>query len=165
EFCAMAMLATSRGLFTMLDGQRRRHWERFAGSDLLGRTVVIFGHGSIGREVARLAAAFGMRTIGVKRAAAGEDARSLGVDELFASAALRDVLPRADFLVLAAPHTPETEGAIGRAELELLPRGAVVVNVGRGALVDEPALVGALRSGRLGGPALDAFPDGPRPSE
>jgi glyoxylate/hydroxypyruvate reductase len=165
EFCLMAMLATSRGLFTMLDGQRRRHWERFAGSDLFGRTVVIFGHGSIGREVARLAAAFGMRTIGVKRAVAGEEARSLGVDELHASVALCEVLPRADFLVLAAPHTPETEGVIGRAELDLLPRGAVVINVGRGALVDEPALVEALRSGRLGGAALDVFQEEPLPVE
>jgi len=165
EFCAMAMLATSRGLFRMLDGQRRRHWERFAGSDLLGRTVVIFGHGAIGREVARLAAAFGLRTIGLKRELGGGDARSLGVDELHATGALRDVLPRADFLVLAAPHTPETEGVIGRAELALLPRGAVLVNVGRGALVDEPALVDALRSGHLGGAALDVFREEPLPAE
>ena len=67
--------------------------------------------------------------------------------------------------MLAAPHTPETEGAIGRAELALLPAGAVLVNVGRGALVDEPALVEALRSGHLGGAALDVFQEEPLPAQ
>ena len=165
EFCALAMLAFSRGLFVMLDAQRRRHWERFAGTDLLGKTVVIYGHGSIGCEVARVSRSFGMRTIGVKRSAEGQDKEALQVDELHSSQGLRAVLPRADFLVLAAPHTPETEGVMGRAELALLPAGAVVVNVGRGALVDEEALVEALRSGHLGGAALDVFQEEPLPSE
>jgi phosphoglycerate dehydrogenase-like enzyme len=163
EFCALAMLAFSRGLFIMLDAQRRRHWERFAGTDLLGKTVVIYGHGSIGEEVARVSRSFGMRTIGVKRSVEGQDKEALQVDELHSSAGLRSLLPRADFLVLAAPHTPETEGVVGRAELALLPAGAVLVNVGRGALVDEEALVAALRSGHLGGAALDVFQEEPLP--
>jgi phosphoglycerate dehydrogenase-like enzyme len=165
EFCALAMLAFSRGLFTMLDAQRQRHWERFAGTDLLGKTVVIFGHGSIGCEVARVARSFGMRTVGVKRSTEGEDKEALHVDELHSSQGLRAVLPRAEFLVLAAPHTPETEGVIGRAELALLPAGAVLVNIGRGALVHEEALVEALSSGRLGGAALDVFQEEPLPSQ
>lgn len=165
EFCALAMLAFSRGLFTMLEAQRRRHWERFAGTDLLGKTVVIFGHGSIGCEVARVARSFGMHTIGVKRSTQGQDKEALQVDELHSPQGLLAVLPRADFLVLAAPHTPETEGVVGRAELALLPAGAVLVNVGRGALVNEEALVDALRSGHLGGAALDVFQEEPLPSE
>ncbi|HVQ32297.1 MAG TPA: D-2-hydroxyacid dehydrogenase [Vicinamibacteria bacterium] len=164
EFCALAMLAFSRGLFIMLEAQRLRHWERFAGTDLLGKTVVIYGHGSIGEEVARVSRSFGMQTIGVKRSVAGQDPGALQVDELHAASGLGAVLPRADFLVLAAPHTPETEGAIGRRELALLPRGAVLVNVGRGALVDEAALVEALRSGHLGGAALDVFQEEPLPA-
>ena len=165
EFCALAMLAFSRGLFTMLEAQRRQHWERFAGTDLLGKAVVIYGHGSIGEEVARASRALGMRTIGVKRSVQGQDPEALQVDELHPASGLRALLPRADFLVLAAPHTPETEGAIGRTELALLPAGAVLVNVGRGALVDEGALVEALRSGHLGGAALDVFQEEPLPKE
>ena len=165
EFCALAMLAFSRGLFTMLEAQRQKHWARFAGTDLLGKTVVIYGHGSIGEEVARVARSFGMRTIGIKRSVQGLDPEALQVDELHPAAGLHAVLPRADFLVLAAPHTPETEGAVGRPELALLPRGAVLINVGRGALVDEKALVDALRSGRLGGAALDVFQEEPLPEQ
>ncbi|MEN8261292.1 MAG: D-2-hydroxyacid dehydrogenase [Pseudomonadota bacterium] len=165
EFCALAMLAFSRGLFTMTEGQRRRHWERFAGTDLEGRTALVLGAGSIGAEVARFARVFGMRVVGIKRTVDGADASAKSFDELHGPAALRAMLPRADFLILAAPHTPETERIIGRTELALLPRGAVLVNVGRGALVDEAALVEALRSGHLGGAALDVFEQEPLPGD
>jgi glyoxylate/hydroxypyruvate reductase A len=156
EFCLLGMLAHSRELFRTQKAQREGRWERFAGTDLLGKTVLVFGHGLVGREVARLSRAFGMRTIGVKRSV-GEDAPSLGVDEVHSQEGLHGLLPRADFLVLAAPHTPETERAIGAPELALLKPGAVVINVGRGALIDEGALVEALQSGRLGGAILDVF--------
>jgi glyoxylate/hydroxypyruvate reductase len=165
EFCLLAMLAFSRRLSTMVAQQRDRRWERFSGTDLAGRTVVIYGLGAIGREVARVARALGMRTVGVKRSVEGVAAASLGVDEVHADAALHDLLPRADFLVLAAPHTPHTEGAIGATELALLPAGAALINIGRGALVDEPALVNALRTGHIGGAALDVFAEEPLPSD
>ena len=164
EFCALAMLAFSRGLFLMHDLQARKHWERFAATDLLGRTVVIFGHGSIGREVGRLARALGMKAIGVKRTVSGQDPAAHDVDELLPASEFRQALPRADFIVLTAPHTYETEGVLGRAELALLPKGAVVINIGRGALVDEPALIDALQSGHLGGAALDVFAVEPLPT-
>jgi glyoxylate/hydroxypyruvate reductase A len=163
EFCVLAVLAFSRGLFTMIEAQRRQHWERFAGTDLRGRTVVIFGHGAIGAEVSRAARSLGMRAVGVRRTRAGEDPAAHHVDELYPPSALGEILPRAEFLVLAAPHTPETEGVIGRRELALMPRGAVLINVGRGALVDEEALADALRTGHLGGAALDVFEEEPLP--
>lgn len=165
EFCALAMLAFSRGLFEMVEGQRAKRWTRFAGTDLEGRTLVVFGLGAIGAEVARVARSFGMRTIGVKRSVEGVDAASLNVDRLEDRAHLHAALREAEFLVLAAPHTPETEGAIGAEELRALPRGAVVINVGRGSLIDESALVDALRSGHLGGAALDVFEEEPLPPE
>jgi len=165
EFCAMSMLAVSRGLFLMRDQQERRHWERFAGTDLIGRTLVIFGLGSIGREVARLARAFGMTIIGVKRNVDHEDPAAHGVDELFRAAEFKSVLPRAEFLVLAAPHTKETENVLGVAEFNLLPRGAFLINIGRGALVDEEAMIDALREGRLLGAALDVFATEPLPPD
>lgn len=165
EFCILAMLAHSRGLFRMLADQRDKRWERFAGSDLKDRTVVIYGHGSIGMEVARLSRVFGMRAIGLKRSTKGQRAAELGVDQLHPSGAFAQVLPLADFLVLAAPHTPETEGAVGERELAAMKRGAFLINVSRGALVDETALVGALRSSHLAGAALDVFRDEPLPQD
>lgn len=163
EFCALAMLGFSRGLFRMHDLQARRHWERFAGTDLQGRTVLIFGHGAIGREVGRLARGFGMRAIGVKRSVTDEDPAAHHADELHPAASFRSLLPRVDFLVLAAPHTDETKQVLGRNEIALLPRGAVLINKGRGALVDEGAMIDALREGHLGGAALDVFATEPLP--
>ncbi len=165
EFCALAMLAFSRGLFHMHELQGRKHWERFAGTDLVGRTVVIFGHGAIGREVGRLARGFGMKAVGIKRSVSNEDPSAHHVDELHPATAFRSLLPRAEFLILTAPHTGETEGVLGRDELTTMPQGAVLINIGRGALVDEPALIEALRSGHLGGAALDVFATEPLPPE
>jgi phosphoglycerate dehydrogenase-like enzyme len=165
EFCLLGMLAFTRRMFLTIDQQEKREWTRFAGSDLGGRTVVIFGHGSIGEEVGRLARALGMAVIGVKRTVGGSDPADAHADELVPADALHRVLPRAEFLVIAAPHTPETEGAIGEEELAALPNGAVVINVGRGSLVDEEALISALEAGRLGGAVLDVFATEPLPPD
>src|SRR5262249_7057983 len=147
-----------------LRDQARRHWERYAGTDLGGRTLTIVGVGKIGSELARLAKAFGMTVLGAKRNVAGLDPASLHLDELFAPQDLRHMLPRAEYLVLAAPHTDQTEQLIGAAELALLPQGAFFINIGRGATVDEGALIAALQSGQLGGAALDVFAEEPLPT-
>ena len=119
----------------------------------------------MGIEAAKLAAALGLTTLGIKRVVQEEDPARASVDELHPAGALAELLPRAEFVILAAPHTPDTEHVIGEPELALLRPGAVLINVGRGALVDEPALVRALESGRLGGAALDVFEDEPLPAE
>ena len=165
EFCLMVILAFSRGLLGMLEQQRRRHWERFSGTDLAGRTLGIVGVGSIGREVARLAKALGMTVLGVKRRTEGVDPATLHLDALYPPGELHKVLKRAAFLVLITPHTPETETMIGAEELALMPRGAIFINIGRGRLVDEPALIDALRSGHLGGAGLDVFAREPLPAD
>ena len=165
EFCLMAMLAFSRGLLQMIDLQHQRRWERFAGTDLAERTLAVVGVGAIGREVARMGKALGMRVVGVKRRTAGVDPAVLHLDALYPPEALHTVLRQAEFLVLITPHTPETEKMIGAEELALLPGGAVVINVGRGGLIDEPALIEALRSGRLGGAGLDVFEQEPLPTD
>ena len=165
EFCMMSMLAFSRGLFRMTRLQAQKRWERYAGTDLVGRTLLIYGLGSIGRETARFAKAFGMRVVGVKRTIEGETATDHNVDELVSASRFAEMLPRAEFLVLVAPHTSETQGVLGGRELAALPRGAVVINIGRGALIDESAMVDALRSGHLGGAALDVFETEPLPEE
>ena len=165
EFCLMVILAFSRGLLGMLEQQRRKHWERFAGTDLAGRTLGVVGVGAIGSEVARLGKALGMSVLGVKRRTEGIDPASLHLDALYPPEDLPTVLKRAEFLVLITPHTPETETMIGAKELALMPRGAVFINIGRGRLVDEPALIEALRSGHLGGAGLDVFANEPLPAD
>ncbi len=163
-FAGLLMLA--RGFPHWLDAQARGAWEPTPLSnvpaDLRGQTLLVFGLGAIGSELARLARAFGLRVIGVRRspAAGGEP-----VDELHPPERLRDLLPRADWLALACALTDETRSAIDAAALALLPRGARVLNVSRGGVVDELALIAALREGRLAGAYLDVFAEEPLPRE
>jgi phosphoglycerate dehydrogenase-like enzyme len=104
-----------------------------------------------------------MHVIGIKRTVEGIDAKSLGFDELHPPEHLHELLPRSDYVVLAAPHTPETEHVIGEVELDLMPERSVLINIGRGALIDERALVKVLRRGHLAGAALDVFETEPLP--
>ena len=165
DFCLMSMLVFAKGLNRIIANQRRKHWERYAGSELGGRTLGIVGVGKIGAEVARMAQFMGMTVLGVKRTVAGIDPAALHLHELYAPDRLPEVLRRAEYLVLITPHTAETEQMIGATELALLPKGAVLINIGRGALVDEPALIAALQSGQLGGAALDVFAEEPLPQD
>lgn len=144
--------------------QRAHAWTPHANRELRGRTVVVVGLGAVGREIARLCRAVGMKVIGVRRRAT-DDPSAYHVDEAVTSARLSEVLPRADALVLICPLTPDTEGLIDADALARLPEGAVLVNVGRGALVDEPALIDALGSGHLAGAALDVTRVEPLPSD
>lgn len=165
EFCFMVMIAFHKKLLQSLRDQRNQRWERFAGADLEGQTLVIVGVGRVGSEVARLAQAFGMRVVGVKRSTAGAAPEDLHLDALYGPADLHRALPEAQNLVLIVPHTRETERMIGARELAMLPRGAVFINIGRGALVDESALIDVLRSGHLLGAGLDVFAQEPLPAE
>jgi phosphoglycerate dehydrogenase-like enzyme len=156
-------LAHTRRLRELFEYQRRRAWghgELRATRLLAGSTMGVLGLGTIGRAVARRAAAFGMRVWGTRRhVSAPPD----GVERVFAPEALDDVLRVADVLAVTLPLTPETRGLLGARELALLPRGAFVVNIGRGQLIDETALIQALQQGRLGGAGLDVFAEEPLP--
>jgi phosphoglycerate dehydrogenase-like enzyme len=165
EFCLMAMLMWSRNYWQMQRDQQARRWERFGATDLAGRTLGIVGVGNIGREVARMAAALGMRVIGCKRTVAGVDPAALHLDALYGPESLAELLAQSEYLVLITPHTDATERMIGANELVLLPQGALLINIGRGALIDEAALIAALSSGRLGGAALDVFATEPLPPD
>lgn len=165
EFAMMCMLGHVRGLLPAVHGQREMRWERFAGTDLEGRTALVVGYGSIGREVGRLARAFGVTVLGVRRNPQAAKAASVHADELHGAGRLSELLPRADFLVLTAPHTPETQGMIGAQELAALPAGSALVNVGRGSLVDEAALTRALANGSPAAAYLDVFEEEPLPEE
>lgn len=162
EFAVLAMLYFAKQLPRVLLQQREHRWERFAGRELRGRTVAIVGLGKIGMEVARVSRALGLRVTGTRRGIAVADA---AVDVQRPPGELRALIADADHVVLAVPHTAETEGLIGAEELSAMRRGTVLVNVSRGRIVDEPALVEALRSGQIGGAALDVFAREPLPPE
>jgi phosphoglycerate dehydrogenase-like enzyme len=160
------VLAFARDLHRYLPQQLRREW-RPAPLDtgvvhLPEATALIVGVGGIGAETARLAAAFGMRVLGV-------DARRKdtppGVAELHPAEALDALLPRADFVILTVPHTPQTEGFMQRARFARMKRGAFFINIGRGKTTRLDDLVAALRAGELAGAALDVFEDEPLPAD
>jgi phosphoglycerate dehydrogenase-like enzyme len=120
-----------------------------------GLHLGIVGLGAIGTEVAKIAAPFGFRVTAIRRRA--DRPVPLGVDRVWRPDRLLDLLAESDVVVLAAPHTPETKQLIGRRELGRIKRGAFLVNVARGKLIDDQAVVDALTDGRLGGAALDVF--------
>lgn len=162
EFALMVMLMFAKNYQYLESEKAARHWERYCAFELAGKTVGVIGLGKIGREVARLAAAFDMRVIGNRR----DPSQSVPfVDQLYGHDALPDILRQSDFLVLATPHTPETERMITAEELALLPDGAVLINIARGAVIDEPALIAALQSGKLAGAGLDVFAEEPLPAD
>ena len=126
---------------------------------LQGQRMGIVGLGAIGLELAKIAAPFGFRISGIRRRAA--EPKPDGVEDVWPPDRLADLLAQSDVVVLAAPHTPETKRLIGKAELDRIKRGALLVNIARGKLVDDDAVIAALRDGRLGGAALDVFSEEP----
>jgi phosphoglycerate dehydrogenase-like enzyme len=161
----MALLALARGFPRWLVAQRARRWDPERGApprDLQDQTAVILGLGKIGAEIARLARVLGLKVIGVRRSPRGAGDP---VDELHPPAALPGLLARCDWLIIACPLTSETRGLIGADALARLPRGARLINIARGEIVDEKALIGALKSGQLAGAYLDAFETEPLPPE
>ena len=165
---AMAMiLGIERHIVSGRDNQLRAFWRPMSSeiaareAELTGRTMVIVGLGRIGSRLARFAKAFDMTVIGVRRDAA---AGAAGADSVVATTDLKTVLPKADFVVLACPLTPETENLIDAAALALMKSNALLVNVARGKVVDEAALIAALQAKRLRGAALDVTREEPLPA-
>ena len=159
------LLMLARRFPAWAESQRRHAWEPIRADlppDLDSQTLVVLGVGAIGDEIARLARAIGLHVVGVRRSPLRDDDN---VDEMAPPTALKEILPRADWLALACPLTPETRGIIGQAELALLPRGAHILNIARGEVIDESALIDALRSGHLAGAYLDVVATEPLPAE
>ncbi len=163
EYALMSLVALFTGLPRLIDHQRARRWSKIQTGTLPGRTALVIGLGAVGTGAAGAAKTLGMRVLGVRRSRR----RHRHADRVFPFAELRDALPEADFVILAAPLTRETREILGAEEIALLPRGAGIVNLGRGRLIAQPALVAALKSGHLGGAFLDVAwpephpPDGP----
>ena len=162
EFCLMAMLMFVKNYAKMDELKRDATWRRFHNSELRAKTVGIIGLGKIGRELAGVCKVFGMRVIGTRR----DISQAVdGVDQLYAPDQLSELLPQVDFLVLCTPHTPETDGLLDAEAISLLQPHAVVINIARGAIVDQPALTQALNAGKLAGAALDVTDPEPLPAD
>jgi phosphoglycerate dehydrogenase-like enzyme len=178
EHVLLMILAVSRHLPELLELQHERTWQPLEGRELRELTIGIVGYGSLGRSVASLASAFGSRVIAMRRRPdAGETrpAHDPGADDgdvfpfeprldrLVGPDRLHELLTDSDVVVLAAPLTPETEGMIDEAAVAAMKRDAWLINVARGRLIDDTALIRALRENRIGGAALDTFRDEPLP--
>ena len=149
EWALFGILALTKGLPRLEADKRARQWAHYPVDEARATTVLIAGLGEIGREVARLATAFGMDVLATRR-------NEGDLDEL---------LPLADSVVITLPLTAETRGMFDRRRIGLMKPGAILVNIGRGPVVDEDALIGALRSGHLRGAALDVYETEPLPAE
>ena len=147
----------------MMEKAKADHqWQRFGNTELAGKTVGIIGLGRIGRDVAKVCKFFDMTVLGTRR---DVNKPVEFVDTLYSPDNMDDLLPEVDFLVLATPHTPETEGMISAERIRKLKQGAVVINVARGAVIDQQELISALTDGHLLGAALDVVAVEPMPED
>lgn len=166
EHALALMLALARKIPSARDHQARKAWRGMIGDatireeELGGKTLLIVGLGTIGQRLAKLAKALDMTVIGVRRdPSAGKGA----ADEVVPQGRFLDALPRADVVALTCPLTPETEGMIGEAALACMKTSAYLINVARGRVVDEPALIESLSKGGIAGAALDCAWEEPLP--
>lgn len=159
EYAAMALMMINARVPEMLVQQRDQVWKMLFSSSIRGKRVTIVGTGDMGSPASRSARYFGAVTTGVRtRAVAHPD-----FDRIVTTAELDSVLPQTDFLLIACPLTDSTRGMISRARLGLLPKGAGIVNIGRGGVVDQEAMCDLLDSGHLGGAVIDVFEKEPIP--
>lgn len=175
------LLALTRHLQVAARLQSERCWQgnliRLRGDDCYGKTMGIVGYGSVGRQIARIAQAMGMKVLACKRRPeqrddtnfhlpnTGDPDGSIPEPTWFGTDEIADMLRLSDVAVVTVPYTDGTRNLIGKAELEALPTGAYLINVGRGGVVDEDALVACLEGGRLAGAGLDVFAEEPLPPD
>ncbi len=163
EFVLHGVLHFTKELPRLTSWKAEHHWERYCGEEAAGKRMLVVGLGKVGSRIAELCAAIGIEVIGLRRRA--DAPLPSGVRRLIDMNGLDAELPALDFVALAAPDTPETTNLLSATRLAMLPARAVVINVGRGSLIDEPALASRLASGALRGAALDVFAKEPLPPE
>ena len=163
EFALAAILYFAKDFRRMIRNQMAGIWEAFDVLPVAGYTVGIVGYGDIGRAVAARTRALGMKVLALRRNVSPEGQGDTLVNEVFGPGRRIEMLARCDYVVAAAPLTAETNGMIGEAEFAAVKPTAVVINVGRGPVIDEAALVKALAEGRIKGAALDVFDEEPLP--
>ncbi len=169
EYVLGSMIAFAKGFPKAFRAQAERAWRPYWPDEVESRTVGVIGMGAIGARVAHLAHHLGMRVLAIRRSAErrtpGHDLGAPHIDELLPPADLPYLLAESDYVVVAVPLTPESRGLIGEAELRAMKPSAVIINIARGAVIDERALVRALKEGWIGGAALDVFEMEPLPRD
>jgi phosphoglycerate dehydrogenase-like enzyme len=169
EHAIAVLLALAKRLPQAMHYQRKKEWaqetlwrEQPPPREVAGATVAVIGMGSIGREFITRAKSLGMRVLGIRE---NPEKGLSGADAVYTTAQLDAVLPQSDYIVLCTPVTPATAGIINARRLASLKKDSYVINVGRGQLVDESALIEALRNGKIAGAALDVFATEPLPPD
>jgi len=163
EFAIASMLFFAKDLRRLVRQQEAGRWEQFDVAFLRGQTLGVVGYGGIGRETARLAHALGMKVLALRRRAPAEEGDPL-LERSFTREQLNEMLSLSDFVLAAAPLTPETQGMLGPHEFHFMKNTAVFINVGRGAVVVESTLISVLQQGMISGAALDVFETEPLPA-
>ena len=163
EHIVAMILHFSRYFDRVVRNQAARKWERLWLDEAHGKTVLLVGYGAIARRAALLCAALGMRVLAVRASLLEQQPGFEGVERFYPLEELEEMLTESDYVVVAAPRTSRSEGMIGRKQFAAMKEGAVLINISRGALVDEEALVEALRAGKLRGAGLDVFAQEPLP--
>lgn len=164
EFVIARLLGVWKRFDELDELQRRHEWQPAYGATVAGKTIGVIGLGAIGAAVAERARAFGLHVLGTRRSYSTGDTSPV-VDELFGADQLLDVVARCDAVVLSAPSTPETRDLFDAEVFAAMPAGSIFCNVARGAMVDEDALVGALRRGHLRAAILDVTREEPLPPD
>jgi phosphoglycerate dehydrogenase-like enzyme len=163
EFALAAILYFAKDFRRLIRNQMAGIWEQFDVTMVSGQTLGIVGYGSIGRAVAERARALGMHVLGLRRNVSKHDKEDSLIDEFYASDQRLQMLSRCDYVVITVPLTEQTRGLIGDAEFAVMKKNAVVINLGRGATIDERAMIRALSENRIRGAALDVFDHEPLP--
>jgi phosphoglycerate dehydrogenase-like enzyme len=164
EFVMGLMLMFAKDMPQSFQMKQKRQWHRYLPRTLHGKTVGIVGLGHIGREVARLAKAFGMRVIATRRSTR-KAGKARNVDLLLPRDRIKEMLAESDYVALCVPLTPETHHIIGEAELKAMKPTSYIVNIGRGSLIDEEALIRALDGKGIAGAGLDVTAIEPLPTD
>jgi phosphoglycerate dehydrogenase-like enzyme len=164
EFVLAAILYFAKDFRRMIRNQQRGLWEQFNVLCVSGKVVGIIGYGDIGRAVAERVRPLGMRVLALRRNTSQVKERDALVEKVYAPEERKELLSLSDYVVIATPLTPETRGLIGEAEFAAMKPTAVVINVGRGTVIQEPALLQALTTNRIKGAALDVFDQEPLPT-
>ena len=164
EFAIMALLMHTKRLVYLLAEQKAHRWERYCGESLAGKTMLVIGAGLVGAEVARLAKAFGMSVTALVNRPSADRKSQLNADFVIGKDALMGAAATADCIALCTPHTPETDQMISAEVIAAMKPGVIFINISRGQVVDERALIEALASRRIGFAALDVAAIEPLPA-
>jgi len=163
EFALASILYFAKDFRRLVRNQEAGRWEQFDVTEVRGQVFGVVGYGEIGRAAASLAHAIGMRVHAVRRRAGGSSSEPI-VERLYSPSELHEMLPECDYVLVATPLTDETRGMIGEAEFAVMKPSAVIINVGRGPVIVESALIEALEHDKIKGAALDVFDTEPLPT-